>query len=148
LAAGDAAVLIATAAHREGVEQVLRKRGLEIGQAARQGRFIALDATDTLAQFMVERLPDEGRFRKVIGATLARAAASVAGEGRRIAAVGEMVNILWATGNYEGALRLEQLWNQLANEHSFSLLCAYPISGFNSAKHTDAFLKICAEYST
>src|SRR5438270_13508244 len=70
LAAGDAAVLIATAAHREGVEQVLRKRGLEIGQAARQGRFIALDATDTPAQFMVERLPDEGRFRKVIGATL------------------------------------------------------------------------------
>jgi hypothetical protein len=31
LAAGDAAVLIATAAHREGVEQVLRKRGLDIG---------------------------------------------------------------------------------------------------------------------
>ena len=88
LAAGDAAVLIATAAHREGVEQVLRKRGLEIGQAARQGRFIALDATDTLAQFMVERVPDEGCFRKVIGAALAHAAASVAGEGRRIAGDG------------------------------------------------------------
>src|SRR3954462_8981396 len=148
IAAGDAAVLIATAAHREGVEQVLRKRGLEIGQAARQGRFIELDASDTLAGFMVEGLPDEARFRKVIGDTLTQAAGTVAREGRRIAAFGEMVNILWATGNYEGALRLEQLWNQLAHEHSFSLLCAYPIAGFNSAKHTDAFLKICAEHST
>src|SRR6478672_3445708 len=99
LAAGDATVLIATAAHREGVEQVLRKRGLEIGQAARQGRFIELDATETLAQFMVNGLPDEERFKKVIGAQLAQAAASVVGERRRIAAFGEMVNILWATGN-------------------------------------------------
>ncbi len=148
LAAGDATVLIATAAHREGVEQVLRKRGLEISQATRQGRFIELDATETLAQFMVDGLPDEDRFRRTIGATLAQAAASVVGERRRIAAFGEMVNILWATGNYEAALRLEELWNQLAREHSFSLLCAYPIAGFNSAKHTDAFLKICAEHST
>jgi PAS domain S-box-containing protein len=147
LAAGDAAVLIATAAHREGVEQVLRKRGLEIGEAARQGRFIELDATETLGQFMIDGLPDQDCFRKVIGAKLAQVAASVVGERRQIAAFGEMVNILWATGNYEAALRLEQLWNQLAKEHSFSLLCAYPISGFNSAKHTEAFLKICAEHS-
>src|SRR6185437_13763532 len=147
LAAGDATVLIATAAHREGVEQVLRKRGLDIGQAARQGRFIELDATETLAQFMVDGLPDEDAFNRVIGALLAQVTASVAGERRRVAAFGEMVNILWATGNYEAALRLEQLWNQLAREHSFALLCAYPIAGINSAKHTDGFLRICAEHS-
>lgn len=146
LAAGNATVLIATAAHREGVEQILRKRGLEISQAARQGRFIALDASQTLAEFMVDGLPDEDRFRKVIGATLAQAGRSVV-EGRRIAAFGEMVNVLWATGNYEAALRLEQQWNQLAREYSFSLLCAYPIAGFNSSKHTDGFLRICAEHS-
>jgi PAS domain S-box-containing protein len=58
-----------------------------------------------------------------------------------------MVNILWATGNYEAALRLEQLWNQLAREHSFSLLCAYPIAAFSSPKHTDGFLRVCAEHS-
>jgi PAS domain S-box-containing protein len=145
LAAGDATVLIATAAHREGVEQVLRKRGLEIGPAARQGRFVAVDATETLSQFMVDGLPDEERFRKVVGAILAQAAASVSGE-RRIAAFGEMVNILWATGNYEAALRLEQLWNRIAKEKSFSLLCAYPITGFDSAKHTEAFLNICGEH--
>jgi len=147
LAAGDAAVLIATGAHREGIEQTLKKRGMEIGQAVRDGRLIALDATETLAKFMVNGLPDGERFRAVIGDRLAQAASSVAGKGRRIAAFGEMVNILWATGNYEAALHLEQLWNQLAEQHSFSLLCAYPIAGFNNTRHTDAFLKICAEHS-
>ncbi len=147
LAAGDAALLIATGAHREGVELVLKKRGLEIGQAARQGRFITLDATDTLSKFMVDGLPDAQRFEAVIGNPLAQAASSVARERRRVVAFGEMVNVLWATGNYDAALRLEQLWNRLAEQHSFSLLCAYPIAGFNSSKHTDAFLKICAEHS-
>jgi PAS domain-containing protein len=147
LSAGDAAVLIATAAHWRGVEQVLRKRGLDVSQSARQGRFFALDATETLAKFMVDGFPSEERFRKVIGDTLVQAASSVAGERRRVAAFGEMVNILWATGNFDGALRLEQLWNRLAEEHSFSLLCAYPIAGFNSAKHTESFLKICSEHS-
>lgn len=148
LAAGDAAVLIATGPHRKGVEQVLAKRGMEIAQATREGRFIALDATATLAKFMVDGFPDERRFNEVIGASLTKAALSVAGGRRRIAAFGEMVNILWATGNFEAALRLEQQWNRLAEQHSFSLLCAYPIAGFNSAKHTDSFLKICAEHST
>jgi PAS domain S-box-containing protein len=147
LAAGDAAVLIATGAHREALEQVLRQRGLEVGPAARQGRFVALDATETLSKLLVDGFPDEERFRTVVGGLLAQAASSVAGEGRRVAVFGEMVNILWATGNYDAALRLEQLWNRLAEEHSFSLLCAYPIAGFNSAKHTEAFLKICAEHS-
>ena len=147
LTTGDAAILIATAAHRQGVEQVLRKRGLDVSQAARQGRFFALDATETLSKLMVDGFPSEERFRKVIGDTLVQAASSVAGERRRVAAFGEMVNILWATGNYEGALRLEQLWNRLAEEHSFSLLCAYPIAGFNSAKHSETFLKICSEHS-
>jgi PAS domain S-box-containing protein len=147
LAAGDAAVLIATGAHREALEQVLRQRGLEVGPAARQGRFVALDATETLSKLLVDGFPDEERFRTVVGGLLAQAASSVAGEGRRVAVFGEMVNILWASGNYDAAVRLEQLWNRLAEEHSFSLLCAYPIAGFNSAKHTDAFLKICAEHS-
>jgi len=75
LAAGDAAVLIATAAHREGVEQVLRKRGLEIVQAARKGRVIELDAYENLEKYIVESLPDESLFRKVFGDTFSYAAA-------------------------------------------------------------------------
>ena len=41
-----------------------------------------------------------------------------------------MVSLLWADGKREGAVRLEQLWNELAHRHSFALRCAYPIDCF------------------
>jgi PAS domain S-box-containing protein len=147
LAAGDAAVMIATEAHRRAVAAVLNSRGLDVSRAARQHRLISLDATETLAKFMIEGLPDAQLFREVIRGPLSEAAASVAPEHRRVAAFGEMVNVLWSTGNFEGALRLEQLWNRLAEEHSFSLLCAYPIAGFNSLRHSDSFRQICDEHA-
>src|SRR5437763_13623964 len=53
IAAGDEAVLIATAANREGVETVMRKRGLDIGQAARPGRLIELYSSPTIGEILV-----------------------------------------------------------------------------------------------
>lgn len=42
-----------------------------------------------------------------------------------IRAYGEMVDILWQDGNEEGAIMLEQFWNELAKLQPFSLFCAY-----------------------
>jgi PAS domain S-box-containing protein len=42
---------------------------------------------------------------------------------------------------------LEQLWNDLAKTHVFSLRCAYPIGSFGHEQDTEPFLKICAEHS-
>jgi hypothetical protein len=39
-----------------------------------------------------------------------------------------MVALLWDAGQSDAALRLEQLWNQIAQSHSFSLVCAYPLT--------------------
>jgi PAS domain S-box-containing protein len=54
---------------------------------------------------------------------------------------------LWAEGNPEAAIRLEELWNHLARTHSFSLRCAYPITNFNRDEDGEPFLKICAAHS-
>lgn len=43
-----------------------------------------------------------------------------------VRAYGEMVALLWDEGNATGALRLEELWDELQRETEFSLLCAYP----------------------
>jgi signal transduction histidine kinase len=58
-----------------------------------------------------------------------------------------MVALLWANGQADAAIKLEQLWNDLARQHAFSLRCAYPITGFRDATHADHFLKICSEHS-
>lgn len=64
-----------------------------------------------------------------------------------VAIFGEMVAQLWAEGNTKAVLRLEQLWNELAKTHDFSLRCAYPIGSFYHEAHGESFIKICAEHS-
>ncbi len=97
LGAGDAAVVIATRAHRDGLAQRLQARGLDVGRAAEQGRFVSLDAAETLAKIMPNGWPDAALFTEVLGSILGQAAAA-AGENSRISAFGEMVALLWSQG--------------------------------------------------
>jgi signal transduction histidine kinase len=146
LVAGDAAVVIATKTHRDGLAHRLQSRGFDTATAIEQGRYIAVDAVEALAKFMRDGWPDAELFTEVMGSFLEQAAAAGRQTGR-IAAFGEMVALLWAQGNADAAVRLEQLWNSLARTYPLSLRCAYPIAAFNREDHGDSFLKICTEHS-
>lgn len=147
LGAGDAAIVIATKAHEQGLAQRLKAHGLDITSAVYQGRYVSLDAAETLSKFMLNAWPDAARFTDYVGGIIARATAAAKGERARVAAFGEMVALLWADGKPDAAIRLEQLWNELAQTHSFYLHCAYPISGFYREGHGEPIQKICAEHS-
>jgi hypothetical protein len=55
-----------------------------------------------------------------------------------------MVDVLWQQGQRDAAIRLEVLWNQLAQSQAFSLLCGYAIGNF----YKDAgFKDICGHHS-
>ncbi|MGA9814444.1 MAG: MEDS domain-containing protein [Terriglobales bacterium] len=145
LGAGDAAVVIASKAHRDGLSRQLKERGFDVTGAIRQGRLITVDAAETLSRFMREGLPDPECFASAVGGLFdqIRAAAGPS----RVVAFGEMVALLWAEGKPEAAIRLEELWNDLASTCSFALHCAYPITNFNRDEDDDLFLKICAQHS-
>jgi PAS domain S-box-containing protein len=147
LGSGDSGVVIATKAHRDGVAQRLTSHGLNMSVAIAQGRYIALDAAETLRKFIVAGQPDAELFSTVIGEVIDRAREAAGREGARVAAFGEMVALLWAEGKGDAAIRLEQLWNSLAQTHAFSLRCAYPMPGFSGRDSSESFLKICAEHS-
>ena len=146
LGAGDAAVVVATKAHRDGLAQRLKERGFDPARAIEKGRYIVLDAAETLPTFMVDGWPDATRFARVLGNIMTQAIAAAEGERPRVAAFGEMVCLLWEQGKPEAAIRLEQLWNDLAKTHSFSLRCAYPMGKFDREEHGGSFLKISAEH--
>ena len=147
LGAGDAAVAICTKAHRDGLTRRLKARGFDTNTAVTQGRLVLLDAAETLSKFMIGDVPDAELFREVIGEVLNRARAVAEGENPRVVAFGEMVALLWAQGKPETAIRLEELWNELAETQSFSLRCAYPLRAFNRGDHSELFLKICCKHS-
>jgi PAS domain S-box-containing protein len=147
LGAGDAAVLIATKAHRDGLLLQLKERGFDVTGAVRQGRLIAVDAAETLSQFMRAGWPDAACFASVVGSFFDQIRAATGAGQPRIAAFGEMVALLWAEGKPEAAIRLEELWNDLARTYSFSLRCAYPLTNFNRDEDGEPFLRICAAHS-
>jgi signal transduction histidine kinase len=156
LGAGDAAIAVATKSHRDRLAEQLESRGLHVASAREEGRYVPLDAAETMAEFLVDGWPDETRFADRVGGIIARARAAAENVKQsrtsliiepRVVVFGEMVALLWAEGKHPSAIRLEQLWNDLAKTHSFSLRCAYPMAGFHRQEHSESFLKICAEHS-
>jgi len=148
LGAGDPAVIIATKSHRDGVASCLKSRGLDVSKAAQQGRYVALDARETLGKLLLNDYPDADLFNRVIGPVMEKARAACGDEASHAVAFGEMVALLWEEHKIDAAIRLEQLWNELAKTHRFSLRCAYPITQFHRLEDSAPLMKICAEHSS
>jgi hypothetical protein len=147
LVTGDSAIVVATARHRQALAERLHSRGFDLKVPEHQRRYIPLDAATTLSKFMRGGLPDRTLFNELIAPIVEDAHDAARGGRGRIAAFGEMVALLWAEGNIEAALQIEELWNRLADVYPFSLCCAYPMSGFVGNPHAAPFLKICAQHT-
>jgi PAS domain S-box-containing protein len=147
LGAGDAAVVVATSEHRSQLAQRLQARGLDTLAMAQKGRYIALDAQQTLTKFLVDGHPDPGAFAEIVGHVITQAHAAAEGESSRVAIFGEMVALLWAEKKPDAAIELEHLWNELAKAQSFSLHCAYALKNFEREEHGEPLLKICQAHS-
>jgi PAS domain S-box-containing protein len=141
LEAGQAGIVIATQPHLDDLERRLQERSYL------SGRYIVMDAAETLSKFMVDGWPDERLFAEVIGEVVQRAARDGDRNVRHVRAFGEMVSLLWAEGKHEAAIRLEELWDGLAATLPVSVLCAYPIEGFHDEEHGGAFSRICNAHS-
>lgn len=143
LSAGDAVVIVANKAHRDGLDELLTSEGLDVFETTASGRYLTLDAAETLAEFMVEGLPDAQRFAQTVGDIMTKAAQ----RGRSVRVFGEMVALLWAEEKCDEAIRLEELWNALGKTHPFQLYCAYPMNVFGNEALAAPLLKVCAEHT-
>jgi signal transduction histidine kinase/CheY-like chemotaxis protein len=143
ITSGDAAIVVATPEHRNGLDESLQAKGLDIATAKARGRYISLDAAETLGRFMVDGLPEPARFHDFMGGIIA----SVTDGRSRTKAFGEMVALLWAEGNHAGAIRLEELWNDLQKAHSFSLFCAYPMNSLSGERFTEPHGSVCSVHT-
>jgi diguanylate cyclase (GGDEF)-like protein/putative nucleotidyltransferase with HDIG domain len=127
LSRGEATVVVATAEHRTAFAAVVRAGGIDLDAAIADGRYIALDAEALLGRLMVGGRPDPARFREAVGAVIDRAG----GGGRAVSVYCETVAMLWRDGDVSSTIQLEDLWNDLAANRDFALLCAYPAHAFD-----------------
>lgn len=143
LRAGEAGLVVATEAHRAGIEARLGSGGLAVEAARAHGRYRALDAAELLARFMVDGAPEPERFRVVVGGIVASAAEAAS----RVCIFGEMVALLVAAENYDGAVRLEGLWNDLQRARPFTLFCAYPMDRLAGSSLVDLLGRVCTQHA-
>jgi hypothetical protein len=126
LGRNEAVILVVTPPHAEAVEQRLADDGFDMALVKGSNQLQIQDAGELLSRFMVDGMPDEGRFKAVLEPLVGEARAS--GRFRDVRVYGEMVNLLWSDG-VPAAARLEELWNDAIEEHSLSLFCAYCLDG-------------------
>lgn len=139
---GGSAIVVARPSHRGGFELELTAAGVDIEAARSAGRFVMLDAAATLARVLVDGSPGPAQFDAVVGAIVRSAPTAP------VRVYGEMVDLLWDQGNIAAAIGLEELWNDLAARHPFSLFCAYASSTALGSHETEAFERICSLHSS
>jgi signal transduction histidine kinase len=146
---GQGAVAIATRDHIAAITQGLHEKGFDVERTRTNGQLTLLDAHELLASFMTGSLPDATRFRRAMDGVLGSHARFGDGvrERRPVLAFGEMVDLLCREGNIDGAIRLEELWNALAESYTFSLLCAYSLPTFSEDTHDAALRAICNQHA-
>lgn len=143
LKTGEPVGMIATESNRESIATLIRSFGIDPAVEEADGRFVILDAQETLDRFMVDGLPDRDLFE----ATLGKLAHDLSKRSPSFRLFGEMVAVLNASGNRAGAIRLEEMWHDLNERYTFSLFCAYPIDGFAGPNSTADFAAICDHHS-
>ena len=147
LMAGNVVIVITSESHRASLRQTLEAQGLDIAAATKQRRYIPLDVSETLSGFMVDDLPDEIRFAKVAGDLIRAAAKAVNGDHRRVSACGECAPALWAGRFAEAAIRVEQLWDEVARTYGIDILCGYSTGSFRGDEDRQIFERIRTEHS-
>jgi hypothetical protein len=142
LAAGNPAIVVTTPAQRGAILRELVAMSLDVVELQRSNDLVLLDAKDTLSIFMTNGKPDAVAFENTMREVIRRAC-----HGRPKCTVriyGAMVDLLWKDGKQDAAIRLEMLWNQLANTQAFSLLCGYAMGHFyKDADHQE----ICSQHT-
>ncbi len=143
LKSGETCIAVATGDHLAGIKARVATFSYDLEQAIKDGRYIALDAHETLEKILSDCVPDPQKFSDVVGNLVKRAADL--GGGVRI--FGEMVGVLCSRGNYDSAVKLEGLWNELRKRHRFSLFCGYSMSHLQHRDATARMGEICSGHT-
>lgn len=142
--AGDWMLVVIKLRNWSAVERRLRRRGFPVRSAIEDGRLIVLDAATTRPAIMNGEVPDKEWFFSTLGRLVARLWTTSAG---RLRIYGEHAELLAEEGNFEGALRLEQLWEEVRQRFACTMLCGYSAAHFADAANAEALQRICRSHT-
>jgi DNA-binding NarL/FixJ family response regulator len=144
---GDAVLVLATDARRQGMDQKLQTQGFDLGVVVKSGAYISVDVSETLSSFMIDDRIDTERFIKLVDSVTERAGKAPNGAARRVVVCGECAPFLWARGKLEAALRMEELWDAVAHKFGLNTLCGYVARNVHGSEENRIMKAICSVHS-
>ena len=139
---GGVALVIATPAHRNAIARPLVQAGVDVPAAQAAGALVLRDARETMDRFMIADWPSPANFWQVISPLVRKPTET----GKPVHVYGEMVALLWDAGLVNSAIEVEAMWNEIAAQYPFSLLCAYPADGVRDEVFQDALAEVCRSH--
>jgi KaiC/GvpD/RAD55 family RecA-like ATPase len=127
LTRGEPAILIATAEHQAAILAAFPP-AVDVEAHKRFGELVVLDARDTLDALLVDDVPHPDAFKQIVGTVIEQV-----GRGRESSTVrvyGDMINLLWQSGRYAAATRLETFWNEMSRSRTVNVMFGYSMGHF------------------
>jgi DNA-binding NarL/FixJ family response regulator len=146
LKAENAVIVIATESHQASLLQRLAADGFDVPTDIKEGRYVPFEVTSTVSSFMVNGWPDPVRFRKLAIDLITKAAEGANEQSRCVVVCGEGVHTLLAAGNVEATIKLERMWNEIAQPCKVDILCGYFRSAF-AEEDISTLERVCAEHT-
>jgi len=128
-ALGNHLLVIARASHWTLIEGYLERRGVPVNDPSE--RLTVIDARKLRAQMTRRGVLDPARMCDALGNLIGRLAA----DPRGLRVYAELVELFAEEGNFEEGSAVEECWNQLQEQHTFSLLCGYSSAHFADPSH-------------
>ena len=146
LRSGEPVVLVTDEATRVGVAERLQAGGFDLESLMARGQYSAQDSADGLAQVMRDGQLDRDALAAIIDG-LERSRLSLVEEPQgRLTMVGDIAMPLCRSGNFEAAIEIEQIWNELTGTLPFFTLCLYPAECFQHESLRHQFAGVCTEH--
>lgn len=125
LKAGQPALVIATRPHLQAIAGRLAAENIDVDAADRSGALVLIDPRRWLVNLTSESALDEGRLKAIVNLLL-HAAFQGSSCGR---VYSEMVDLVWQEICPSAALRVRQVWHDVATAHRRSVFLAYSLRG-------------------
>jgi len=103
----EGVILVATSEHLQAIEERVLSLKIDVNNFKNSGQLTFLDAQETLDKFMVKHLPVPEKYFALMDEVVGKKLTQYP----QLKVYGEMVNLLWSEGNFDGTIALEQLWN-------------------------------------
>jgi DNA-binding NarL/FixJ family response regulator len=147
LDAGNGLLMVVASSRRDQLYQRLQARGIDIDHTIKERRCLWRDVPAALSSFMVDGRVDEARFWNAASALIMEAARASKRDPPRVSVCGDGAATLLQDGLTDAAIRLEQLWDDVARTFNVDIFCPYSCQSLRCDDESPIFRDLRASHS-